>query len=391
MTNKKAIHVFSITSDDFANIAHVENDKGDTDQWDEQQLVHKFSNTAVLGFKAEIDGNLAGYVIYEHDEIHHQNSVLKLVVAPEFQNESEAAWNALLNHVKQDMSYEGRHNIVVYISATEEKLVQFLKKPELGYKILRGAGTDHIMAIYEMPKREQIAGTTQTSIEPNLVSNPNMFGGQIDTNAFVSVPPLEGFNLNQTPPADLYGLTNSDLNNFFGSYTISSNSAMPQFNDGYQSQEGEYQITNDEPIAPTKFQRLSPRELMIGAREKITALTNMEWETVLLDKRGKMKPIKINNDTNPSETYLRTASKVKNPAKALAAISEFLGEKPPKFTSKLSQPAQVAIPISWFRQIHLSLGDAGKLSDDFVPASTHLRYEPSSEIYDPAASKSAER
>jgi hypothetical protein len=369
MSDKKPIKISRINEDDFANIAFVENDQDSVEPWDEEKLAHRFLKTMTLGFKAEVSGRLAGYVVYERDETHHQNSILKLVVAPEFQHDPETVWSALLQPVKQDMTYEGRHHIVIYTSAREDDLVQFLKKPEMGYKIMRAAGTDHIMAIYEMPKREQGTPIAQATLDPNLVNQ------SIDTSSFLSVPPLEGFNLYQPPLTDLSGFTNTDPNNPFGSYTIHNGTPAPE-SDGYLKGESEYQITaNDEPAAPVKYQKLAPRELVVSAREKITALTGVEWETVSLGKRGKMQALQINNDTNPSEVYLRTASKIKNPGKALIAISEFLGEKPPKFTVNLSKPAQVVIPVSWFRQIHLSLGNPGKLSESFVPASTQLRYE----------------
>jgi hypothetical protein len=386
LSTKNSITLSRINEDDFANIAFVENDQNDGEPWDEEKLVHRFSNTMVKGFKAEVEGRLAGYVIYEQDDTHHQNSIIKLLVTPEFRHDPEAVWNALLQQVKQDMSYEGRNHIVVYTSAAEEELVQFLKKPEMGYKIMRAAGADHVMAIYELPKREQGQTVANTNLEPNLLST------SIDTSMFFSVPPLEGFDLSQSPAVDLPEVMNSDPTNLYGSYTISSNPQIPQYSDGYPNEAGEYQIASEEPeTAPAKFRKMAPRELMAGAREKLTALTGMEWETVLLSKSGKMQPLKINNDTNPSEVYLRTASKVKNPARALAAISEFQGEKPPRFTSNLSKSAQVVIPASWFRQVHLSLGKPGKLSDDFIPAATQLRYECHDERAERQDKKAAQR
>lgn len=157
----------------------------------------------------------------------------------------------------------------------------------------------------------------------------------------------------------------------FEPYSISTN----QIHDTDQTYDYLNSADDDAPSTPAP-RKLSPVMLLAKARAKLTELTGMEWEIARMTPKGSFETVSINELPEGESLYLRSNSKVASPAAALTALYDFLGEKPPKgHAQRLSQSAQIVIPASYVRPIHLDLGSPGKLQAVFTPAATQMRYQ----------------
>ena len=123
-----------------------------------------------------------------------------------------------------------------------------------------------------------------------------------------------------------------------------------------------------------------------GARQKLTTLTNAEWELV--------KPHAGRADTcgsNPQATwkalliriYLRTRAKIADPDAAYKAVRHFCRVSDQQsHASRIGKAAQVLIPVAWLRRSisNLTSDRPGQLADVFKPADLHARFKPDVEL-----------
>jgi len=382
MSSNPAIQFDFIKPADHAGIAAIEAARK-LEPWDENALARTLTNVSNIGIKAMIGGKLAGYTVYQRDNQCHQNSILKFVVAPAFAEHRQAIQEQMLGVVREDMVTQGRSKMVVYTTAQDQETLDFFASQHQEFKRQNAQGVDQVMLIYEVPHLAQNAGqaTDSNNLPPGLYSQ----------SFFVGIPPMDGLNI--TPPPSGLNVPGMEYGSTFippymeadgyGGYSIASqytpNSDNESANDFSVSSPDE-----DLPALP-KAKPLSPAARIIRAREKLTELTGMEWETVTLGKRGKFQDIDLTPATHiTDEIYLRTASKVADPKKALAALYTYLGEQPPRLHSaQLDKAVPIVIASSMIRPIHLALGEPEQLAGAFKPASTQMRYAPNEDVIEP--------
>ncbi len=394
MNNLHPVHIEFLRPEDFAQVETIETAKG-LEAWTQADMASQLKNVKTIGIKAVIDGQLAGYAVYQRNNEQQHNSILKFVVNPDFASSATDIQEAMLEAVREDMVTQGRTSIVFYTSSQDRETLDFIAKKHGEYRRYDAAGTDDIMLVYDtnQPAKQSPPASGNPAMPPSLgyqgfVSVPPMDGSSFTLQSFVTGAPLDGdqgFNMTNAPDqgfnTGFYPTSSDGINGSFSFDTY--NTPDISITAGQQTDFGTYE--EEELPALPKIKPLSPAAVLIRGREKLTELTGMEWETVTLNRRGKFNNLALTPETPITEdVYFRTASKVAAPQKALAALYEFLGERMPRtHIAQLDKSVQLAIPASLVRPIHLALGRPGKLAEAFTPASTQLRYQWSEEVDEP--------
>jgi hypothetical protein len=358
-----------VTPDMYQHMALI--DHAADDRWSPQTLAYRFKDSSITAQAAIIDGKVAGYVMYQRDDQHHQNSILKFTIDHAFADRSFEIQEKLLDVVKEDMSLQGRNHIVLYTDSADEETLSFFKRSHSEFKRLNAAGTGHVMLIYEMPDIPKRFGYRSSPLDSTSIDTSNLPPNAFSSSSFMSIPQMDGLTFSsgfsQPIPNQDFSAGNADI---YGGFSFSTNNLPAD-----ETPEWAQSASEPEPSshAPRK---LSAAEYIVRSREKLTEMTGMEWETVTLGKLGKW--IATNpHEAGDEEIYLRTASKIADPKTALNTLCRFLDQKAPaSHAVKLSQAAPIAIPAAWIRPIHQELATPKKLAHAFSPASTQLRYKP---------------
>jgi hypothetical protein len=400
MNQQTPLTIDSITADIYPALAQL--DAVHNEPWDEALFASRMASPTMMGYAAKLDGDIAGYIVYQHDDTHHQNSVFKFVVNPAYEARAGEIQEALLDSVKKDMSADGRSHIVIYSTEGEDTTLGFFKNGHKEFRQYKAHGADQVMLIYEMP--DATHATRYPDLPPSGIDKPN--GGNngsptnfLDTSQFMSgqfvgigIPDTAGNVTIINAPSYDNGITIEG--GFNSGMTSDTAQNQPPLSAGFEPYSiNTSQVDNidqtydylsnadaDAPSTPAP-RKLSPVMLLAKARAKLTELTGMEWEIARMTPKGSFETVSLNTLPEGESLYLRSGSKIASPAAALTALYDFLGEKPPKgHAQRLSQSAQIVIPASYVRPIHLDLGSPGKLQSAFTPAATQMRYQCQDEL-----------
>jgi hypothetical protein len=395
MSNSADITCRPVTAADYDSIAAFESFSVD-DPWGKDLLASRLSNASTVGHIAEINGKMAAYMIYERNDSHHQNSIVKFAVTPGFTDQAKEIQEQLLDIVKNDMSADGRSHIVVYTKSNDQAVIDFFSDPAKGFQRWQATGSDHTMLVYKMPEAKKtnlpdVPNNNTPSTEPlqtDVTFDPRM----LSHTTYASMMPIDDQPSRLVLPDDLKFLEDQLTEG-----TTQENTAYPpiQFDpiqvQGFEFTGNTHDITTnddilytaqeDEPMKARTANNLSAAALCEKARQHLTGLTHMEWETVSWGKNNTLEEITPDSHTDMSNVFLRTHNKVTSVKNAMTELCDFLGhECNASNSAKLNTSGQVTIPSSWVNASHLEMGKPGLLSESFKPASTQHRFQCHEEI-----------